>query len=92
MSQIGLDIHGKLPRERDFIPGLWGLRLYHDEGSVAFGGRSFPFRLGNISVAPSDTELVWRFPAEAPHHYALMRFPEATANDAVGPASARQAT
>ena len=73
--QIGLNIHGRLARERYCMPGLWGVHLYHYAGSVEFAGRSYPFTPGCVSVTPPDTELIWRFPAHAPHHYALMRFP-----------------
>lgn len=81
--QIGLNIHGRLARERYRMPGLWGVHLYHYAGSVEFAGRSFPFTPGCVSVTPPDTELIWRFPAHAPHHYALMRFPGETQSDAL---------
>ena len=84
VSQIGLNVHGRLPRESYLMPGLWGLHLYHYAGSVEFDGRRFPFGPGSVSITPPDTELVWRFPTHAPHHYALLRFPGATADDAVG--------
>lgn len=81
--QLGLNVHGRLPRERYRMPGLWGIHLYHYDGTLEVAGRRFSFRRGDLSITPPDTELVWRFPHHAPHHYALIGFPQRTAHDVV---------
>jgi hypothetical protein len=32
VTQIGLNVHGRLSRERYLMPGLWGVHLYHYAG------------------------------------------------------------
>jgi len=82
--QIGLNVHGRLREERYRMPGLWGIHLYHYAGSVDLGRHRQPFQPGQVTVTPPDTELVWRFPAHAPHHYALVAFPDGSDRDRVG--------
>lgn len=83
VSQIGLNVHGRLARERFRMPGLWGLHLYHYAGELEIAGRRFAFSPGCVSVTPPDSDLVWRFPAHAPHHFALLSFPGAREEDRV---------
>ncbi len=83
VTQVGLSVHGRLARERYRMPGLWGIHLYHYSGSVDIDGQRLDFKPGCITVTPPDTELVWRFPPHAPHHYALLRFTGARDEDQV---------
>ena len=83
VTQIGMNVHGRLARERYRMPGLWGIHLYHYSGSVEIAGHRLAFTPGSVSITPPDTELVWRFPPRATHHYALIRFAHPTPEDAV---------
>ncbi len=81
--QLGLNVHGRLPIERFRLPNLWGIHLYHYSGSVTVAGTRCAFSVGDLSVTPPDTDLHWRFPAHAPHHYALVAWPHHAAADLV---------
>lgn len=73
--QLGMNVHGRRRSERYRLRGQWGIHLYLYDGTVEVGGRRFDFSAGDLSVTPPDTDLVWRFPAHAPHHYAHVAFP-----------------
>lgn len=83
LVQIGMNVHGRIRRERYRFDDLWGLHCYRYAGEVTIDGRPVAFSTGQATLTPPDCELVWRFPARAPHHYALFRFPGASPDDHV---------
>ncbi len=72
--QIGMNVHGRLPRERYCLPGLWCIHLYHYAGALELGGQRSAFSPGYVSVTPPDTDIVWHMPSHAPQHFAHIRF------------------
>lgn len=83
LVQVGLGQHGRLPRERFRMTGIYGVHFYHYRGVLEINGQRLPFTPGCISVTPPGADLVWHFPRHAPHHYAHLRFPSANARDMI---------
>jgi AraC-like DNA-binding protein len=95
--QIGCNRHGRVPRERYRMDGVWGLHLYLYRGRLDLDGARIAYGPDDLTITPPDHELVWHLPREAVHHYALLRFPKALERHRVelpvlhrlGPAAAR---
>ncbi len=83
ISQIGSNLHGRRRRERFRFDHQWGVHAYAYAGTVVVAGQPIAFEAGDLTVTPPGTDLEWIFPPQAPHHYALLRFPGAASVDLI---------
>ena len=77
LVQVGTNLHGRRTHERFRFADVWGVHVYDYAGTLVVGDRRIAFTAGDLTITPADTALEWIFPAQAPHHYALLRFPGA---------------
>lgn len=76
IRQIGMNVHGYSRRETFTMDGLWSLHLYRYRGTLSFGGSSWSFEKGDLSIAPPGFPLTWTFEERnCPHLYVHFQCP-----------------